>query len=344
MKLHSISFFGLILTLIFGLLASITFAQVIQPQALNLSGFPTISPPTPAEVYQSNPDAAQSSNSNLLLIKSLEAAGLPTIQPPASLTVSEKGEVKIKNAVVFQISGSTIFIRTYWGDTFLRWTIRTDKKTEVLKRFGGIVNISDIAVGHVLNIDGILLSDSQSFNLNASAIRDFSLENENGTFSGRVINTDSVGNVVMITPDGNSVTLNFDSGATIKKGAVYLQPTQISVGDKVISVSGSYNAITKKMEVSNIELYQEQSIFIPQNFQGTLKNLSGATLPVTFTLNVNGKDYKVYLPETAPIMRKDRSATDLKRFVEGDIVRVYGAIRNTDLNTIDAELIRNLNL
>lgn len=344
MKLKNLVIYIVVFSLGLIILDSVALAQVIQPQALNLSGFPTISPPAAASISEGVQIQPNDQSASLLLQKSLEAAGLPTVQPPATLAISEKGEVKIKNAVIFQIAGSTLFARTYWQDTFIRWTIRTSKSTEVIKRFGGSARISDVAVGHVVNIDGILLSGTEALNLDTVVIRDFNLENENNTFSGRITQIGSSGNVVMVTPEGNNVTLNFDSGATIKKGAIYLQPNQINTGDKVISVSGSYNAVTKVMEASNVELYQDQSVFTPQNFQGTLKNLSGTTLPVTFTLTVNGTDYRIYLPETVTIMRKDRSSSDLKRFVEGDTVRVYGAIRKTDLKTIDAEVLRNLNL
>ena len=278
-------------------------------------------------------------------LQSLQAAGLPSIHPPATITVSEDGGAKIKNAVVFQIAGNTLFVRTYWDETFIRWTIRTDAKTQIIKRFSGATKFSEIAVGHVLNIDGTLLSGSETFNLNSTFIRDLSLENESGTFSGRVVKIDaSSNNLTMVTVAGIYLTIKFNSGATIKKGEIYLQPSQIAVGDKILSVSGSYHEPTQSIEASNVEIYQDQSIFIYQNFQGTLKGLSGTTLPVTFILVLKNKEYNVVLPENSEVMRANRSPVDLKRFVEGDTVRIYGKIRKTDLTTIDAELVRNISL
>lgn len=348
MKFNNIALYFATIIVINGIFISAIFAQAVEPQALNLSGMPTIRPPVSSFISGINDDVLKSTSDNnnvTIQIRSLEAAGLPTARPAASLVISEAGDVKIKNAVVFQVVGNTFFVRTYLGETYIRWTIRTDKKTGVLKRFGGQAKVSDIAVGHILNLDGTLLPGSETLNLITSVIRDYSLENENGTSSGRVTKIDgTTKNVTIVTSEGAVVILNFNSGATIKKGAIYLQPSQIVVGDKVISVSGSYNDATKIMEASSVEIYQDKSIFIDQNFQGTIKNLSGATLPVTFTIVTKDKEYNVYLPDKGLVMKADRSLGNLKRFVEGDTIRIFGKIRETNLGTIDAELVRNLNL
>ena len=57
--------------------------------------------------------------------------------------------------------------------------------TNIIKRFGGNAKISDISVGDVLNVDGSLLSSSDSLNINATNIRDLNLEKEDGNFSGK---------------------------------------------------------------------------------------------------------------------------------------------------------------
>ena len=43
------------------------------------------------------------------------------------------------------------------------------------------------------------------------------------------------------------------------------------------------------------------------------------------------------------MMSKNKAETTLQRFTVGDKVRFYGAIRQTNLFEIDAEIIRNLN-
>ena len=92
-----------------------------------------------------------------------------------------------------------------------------------------------------------------------------------------------------------------------------------------------------------MEVYQDKAVFKAQNFQGTLKSLSGTALPASAVITVGKSDYTVYLPASAKVMSKNRAATTLQRFTAGDTVRFYGSIRQTNLQEIDAEILRNLN-
>ena len=84
-------------------------------------------------------------------------------------------------------------------------------------------------------------------------------------------------------------------------------------------------------------------MFAPRNFEGTLKSISGTTLPATLVVTVSGTDYTVYLAKTTVVLKKNRSAATLGRFVVDDTVRFYGAIRQANFTEIDAEIVRDLN-
>ncbi|HEY9584369.1 MAG TPA: hypothetical protein VJI33_02210 [Candidatus Paceibacterota bacterium] len=343
--INSIAFSGFFALISAFFLANIASAQVISPPALDKSGMQTIKLPTSAGVSGNGEAEVRSPTTNSLQLRSLEVAGLPTNLPNASITVAEDGVVKIKNAVVFQIAGSTFFARTYWGDSYIRWTMRTNNKTKIAKRFDGVANYSDLKVGHILNIDGELLSGADTLNIEASFIRDLSLENENASFKGKILKTDlGLANFTLQTDDGKILTVNTNGTTAIKKGLLSIQINNISTGDRILSVEGNYNQIKGVIVASSIEVYQDQSVFAPRNFQGTIKSLSGSVLPATFILVMKDREYNVVLAQNSPIMKANRSAADLKRFVDGDTIRVYGKIRDTDLNTIDAEVIRNMNL
>ena len=130
---------------------------------------------------------------------------------------------------------------------------------------------------------------------------------------------------------------------TITKGARTIVPAELAVGDKVLSASGTFDYSTKTFSASAMEIYQTKSIFVAQNFQGTLKSLSGTALPVSAVITVGTKDYTVYFAAGASIMNKNKAATSLQRFTVGDTVRFYGSIRPTNLSEIDATALRNLN-
>lgn len=271
--------------------------------------------------------------------------GIPTIKPSATIAISEKGEAKVKNAVVFMIAGPTLFVRTYWDNAFIRWTIRTDNKTEIVKMFGGAIKVSDIKVGHILNAQGAMVSGSDTLNLNASFVRDLSLENEQATFSGIVSLIDATANkIILKTSESKDLIVKLNS-ATFKKGNIFVPLSKIKIGDKATSVIGVYHQPTETIEAVSLEFSQNTSIFAPRNFEGVMDKLNGKTLPTTASVTVGGKSYTVYLAADTQVLRSNKSKTTLERFVDGDRVRFYGSIRETvEQNEIDAEIIRDLDL
>ncbi len=243
------------------------------------------------------------------------------------------------------ISGSTLYVRTYWGDAYIRWVIRSSNKTEFIKMFGGLSNISDLKVGHIINVQGMMVSGVDTLNVDASVIRDLSLENEDGTFSGKIISVDQAsGSFSLISSEGKFIKVKVSSDTTIKKGAIYINISKLAVADRILSVIGSYHQPSETVNASQISVYQDSSVFIPRNFQGKLKALSGVSLPANFTLVVASKEYNVVMSDKVEVLSVKRQPAKLQRFLEGDTVRVYGKIRETDLNTIDAEIVRDLDL
>lgn len=281
----------------------------------------------------------------LCLFAQLSPSGLPTNKPSATISISDKGEVKVKNIVVFQIAGSTFFARTYWDQAFVRWTIRTNKDTNLVKRFGGNAKLSEIAVGDVLNVDGSLLSGADSLNINATFIRDMTLEKEDGSFAGKVTKVDAAASSFVMTADsGQTITVHMGNGVSIKKGVIFIPLSKVNPGDVAIFVSGSYHEPTQTIEATNVEIYQTPELFKAKNYQGTLKSLSGTDLPSTLVVAVGGADYNVVLNGKSQVLSANKKTSKLQRFVVGDKVRFYGSIREAEQTTIDAEVIRNLDL
>lgn len=282
----------------------------------------------------------------VLVLAQISSGGLPTNKPPATISISDKGEVKVKNIVVFQIAGSTFFARTYWDQAFVRWTIRTNGDTNLVKRFGGNAKLSEISVGDVLNVDGSLLSGADSLNINATVIRDMTLEKEDGSFSGRVTRVDtSASSFVMTADSGQAITIHMGSSVSVKKGVISIPLSKVNPGDVAIFVSGSYHEPTETIEATNVEIYQTPELFKRKNYQGILKSLGGsADLPATIVVTIGGVDYSVVLDSKAQVLSANKKTKKLQRFVVGDTVRLYGAIREAEQTTIDVEIIRNLDL
>ena len=172
-------------------------------------------------------------------------------------------------------------------------------------------------------------------------MRDLSLNVESKNISGTVKTLNAPLNTLTLT-DKKLGAITVVASYNIQKGARTISVGELAVGDKILSASGSFDYSTKTFTASAMEVYQDKSVFKAQNFQGTFKSLSGTVLPVSAVIAVGKTDYTVYLPASATVMSKNKAATTLQRYTAGDTVRFYGAIRQTNLQEIDASIIRNL--
>ena len=75
-----------------------------------------------------------------------------------------------------------------------------------------------------------------------------------------------------------------------------------------------------------------------------MQEIAGTTLPTAIRVLIGKTSFWVNLGDKAIVLRKNRSKALLSRFIVGDRVRLYGAIREVDEAIIDAEIVRNLNL
>ncbi|OHA31655.1 MAG: hypothetical protein A3B08_02475 [Candidatus Taylorbacteria bacterium RIFCSPLOWO2_01_FULL_43_44] len=282
---------------------------------------------------------------NLIAQESAPVVVVPTYRPSATISVSDKGEASVKNAVVFFVSGKALYARTYWGESYVKWTIRINDKTDLIKKFGGKIEVGDTKVGHILDVEGPLVAGTDTLNITATVIRDLTLEMEKAGFSGKVVRANNGSNTFVVAVDsGKEVTVKVNSSTVIKKGAIYIPLSKIVYGDTILSVDGTYHEPTKTITANNVEVYQTKKIFEPKNFEGILKSISDTELPITAVVSIGGVDYDFYLGEKASILNAKRLNAKLQRFVVGDRVRLYGKIRETNLNEVDAEIMRNLDL
>ena len=92
-----------------------------------------------------------------------------------------------------------------------------------------------------------------------------------------------------------------------------------------------------------VVVYIDPTIFLPRNFQGILQAVSGDNPPV-LTVNTEGKNYSVMLTSSTQILNNARNSVSLKRYLVGDTVRLYGAIRQAEDPIIDAQIVRDIDL
>ncbi len=268
-----------------------------------------------------------------------------TFSPAQAVSITNDGHVVVGQATVIQVSGTTVYAQSRFGNAPLRWLLPTNASTKVQKRFGGSMTVADIVNGDLIDFSGSLNGASDSLSVTADRITDWSRTDEQSQVAGLVtaVSTTSAG-FVLDTGYQNYVTVLSGATTTITKGKLTISLPQIKPGDKIISVQGVLDVPSKTLQATTIVVYQDQSIFYPHNFQGTLKSIDTTANPLIMVLTIGAKDYTVNVPANAPILNAARNSVSVGRFMVGDTVRVYGAIEQTNLNAIDAELVRNVNL
>lgn len=270
---------------------------------------------------------------------------LPGLASAASeFHATTKGEISATGLVVMQKSGTTLFVRATWEDSFLRLVVTTNTATQITKNYGEKATIVDIEVGHLIDVEGKIVTGGESITITASKVRDVALVKESKSFSGSVKRIDSASQSFVLADKAlGDVTVIVLPSTPIAQGKRQVPFSTLKVGNAIVSISGTYDYSSKTLSPTAIELYQPRDVFIAKNFEGTLKGISSASLPAQLTVSVGGVDYIVHLSSKSTVLSKSRAASSLKRFAEGDKVRFYGAIRETNLSEVDAEVVRDLN-
>lgn len=280
----------------------------------------------------------------VFLLSGICNAQTTTTQANSEISVNVEGNAVMKNVKVAQVAGATFYTRLIWGTSFVRLVVKTTPATKIYRKYGEIATVSEVKLNDFINITGELETGSDSLTIIADQITDLSILTKASTFSGTVSSIDSSAqNFVMKRKSGDSVTVSVTS-ATITKGSLTIGLDQIKVGDSITNVSGVYDYGTNTIKADKIIVYIDKAIFLSQNYQGTLRIIN-QTMPPTFVVTVGSTDYTIKTSSQTQFLNKNKENVALKRFVEGDTVRIYGAREEViPYTTIDAEVVRNLNL
>lgn len=266
-----------------------------------------------------------------------------TVGAPLSLMIEEDGDTALQGARITQITGTTIFAAQYWGLLPVRWIIRTGPKTLFTHRFGNPIVFSQLSVGDFISTEGVFNGGSDTLGMDAKSIKDWSVSTEGSSFAGTVASApDQNGAFILTLGDGNTVLVKPKPSASVARGVVAITPSAIVAGDRVLEATGVYNHLDRSLAADIVKIFQDQKKFAPRNFEGTLVRLDSTTLPTQMLMKTDEGEYRVYLSEKTNIMKKNRAKTNLVRFVAGDTLRFYGAVREADWSAVDAEVVRTL--
>lgn len=258
--------------------------------------------------------------------------------------IDRDGNISVHQAKVMQVSGTSFYARYYVGLAFIRILVKTDTTTDVRRRFGDRILINQIEAGDIVNLEGKIENGADSLSIVASKLVNFSNQKEITSFKGIITGKGSTsGSFTLMTDNQNAIQISTGTTTQIRKGSRLINTDLVRNGDRVIDTVGTFDHANKNLEANVVVIFADMKIFLPRNFEGILKTVPSGN-PATFILNTEGKEYNVVLSNKTEILNKARKTVSIKRYLEGDTVRLYGAIREAEEPIIDAELLRNVSL
>ncbi len=112
------------------------------------------------------------------------------------------------------------------------YTVNTSANTVIRRRFTALSSLSQISVGDLVDVWGNWVDVAHTV-INASRIRDASIQERRDTFSGTVVSVSSSGFVLASISRGNQ-TVTVDSSTTlVDRNGQTIALSSIAVGDSI---------------------------------------------------------------------------------------------------------------
>lgn len=263
----------------------------------------------------------------------------------SEIHVTKDGKASVSGAKIMQQAGNTFFARLYWGDAFIRFTIKTTSATKFLRGTGEGTTIAEIKEGDLLDVSGELQSQSDTLTVIASSVKNSSVQKEQVTLSGTVKGVDlSMRQFTLNNKEHGVVTVNVATSTVFLKGTRTLDLEHLRIGDRITKTSGDYDIPSKTLAAQSVTTHVDPALYKPRLFIGKLTEAPSSSDATSIKVTVSDIPFTVFLDSKTVIMRNNRSTTTLQRFVAGDTIRLYGTRREADEPIIDAEVVRNINL
>lgn len=281
------------------------------------------------------PALANESN-NEARLKRFEHAG-----SSQSLSISSKGVVEVNGVKIASINGLVLTVNSNWGSTEFTWKIKVLDNAKFIRRYSEKSTLAELSVGDFISVRGTLDTNASQPTVNATWIKDWSIQTYNSTFRGTIesINTDA-GRMVVAT-NNTKITIFASDTTKVKRGNTIIKFSDLVLGEKVTTY-GLYNNQNVSLQATSIVANQPKK----QVFNGMLKTLSDVNKPTSLVMTIGAQDYRVYIAADTSILNSRWLRTTLNNFTADNALQVYGSVRpvmNSE-TSIDATIVRNLSL
>lgn len=175
----------------------------------------------------------------------------------------DSGKVLVRGAKVTSISGNTVNAFTAWGSVNLNWAVNVDPNgSKVVRKFGGVASVSEIAVGDLISFHGDLVTTTASpLTVNAKTVKDWSIQKKLSGVNGTVKSVDpALMSFVLTNGERGDVTVLVTSSTKISKGEDGTAATfaDVTVGARV-GARGVWNTLSSQLTASEVRIKQPEA-------------------------------------------------------------------------------------
>ncbi len=284
--------------------------------------------------------SAQTTNGSADVAGTARAVG-STIE----LHINNNGKVLVRGIKVTGVSGNTVSGTIAWGSYSLPVSVNGASVTKVARRFGGTATVSEISAGDFISVEGSLDQTQSMLTINATFIKDWSIQDKAGTFSGTVSSVNAgASSFVLASRQRGNITVVVTASTTIMKGNQAATFADITQGATISTVSGTWDTVNNTLTAAKVRIYVNEAVLNKRTFEGTLQAIAGTTAPTTLTLQVGKTTYAVNVAANTTLITNKWNATTLSAMTTGNTVRVYGSVDPSNTTTINALVVRDVSL
>ena len=105
--------------------------------------------------------------------------------------IKTNGSDLIRGAKVTGVSGNSFSANVTWGLATLTAMVNTDGTTEFIRKYGGKSSLAEFTVGDIVSFQGTVNTSVNSpITVQAKAVKNWSIQKKNASFTGTVQSTD----------------------------------------------------------------------------------------------------------------------------------------------------------
>ena len=250
----------------------------------------------------------------------------------------DNGKVLVRGAKVTSVSSSTINAGITWGTGTLNFAVQTDSNTELIRRYGGNSQLSEISAGDFISFMGML---GPNFSLpvvvNASIVKDWSVQKAHAAFNGTVQSVDASAKKFVLKSEerGNVAVFTGTSTQFMKGSASSSTFADVRVGAKVMA-SGLFNNVSRELEADKVKV--NELMALRTTVEGTVQSVASSSL----VLKSGDKNYTVNIASDTSVLNALWLHLPFGSVKVGGRARVYGTFHSE--MTVVATVLRDVSV